>query len=56
MAENIQEGLAIVENGEIVYWNRRMPEILGCPPDTLPRFDDLDFFEPDSKQRLTRPS
>ena len=29
-----------------------MPEILGCPPGTLPRFDDLDFFEPDSKQRL----
>ena len=52
MAENIQEGLAIVENGEIVYWNRRMPEILGYPGDTLPRFDDLDFFEPDCKQRL----
>jgi PAS domain S-box-containing protein len=52
MAESIQEGLAIVENGEIVYWNRRMPEILGCPPDTLPRFEDLDFFEPESKKRL----
>ena len=52
MAENIQEGLAIVENGEMVYWNRRMPEILGCPPGRVPRFDDLDFFEPGSKQRL----
>ncbi|MBM4310713.1 MAG: PAS domain S-box protein [Deltaproteobacteria bacterium] len=52
MAENIHEGLAIVENGELVYWNRRMPEILGYSHDALPRFEDLDFFEPDSKQRL----
>ena len=52
MAENIQEGLAIVENGEIVYWNNRMYEILGCPQDKLPRFEDLDFFDPEDKKRM----
>ena len=34
MADNIQEGLTIIENGRLVYLNERACEIFGDCPDT----------------------
>ena len=52
MAESIQEGLSIIENGEIVYCNNRVCEILGCTREDLPRFSYVDFIDPQDRERI----
>jgi PAS domain S-box-containing protein len=52
MAESIQEGLAIVENGELVYFNNRVCDILGCSREELPQFSNFDFIDPQDRERV----
>jgi len=46
IAENTQDGLTIIENGEVIYVNGRACEIFGYPQDELCCLTDLDFSPP----------
>jgi|GEM_PF-194187 len=52
MAENIQDGLTIIEQGRVVYVNDRLCQILGRPAETLLATNVLDFAVPEERQRL----
>jgi PAS domain S-box-containing protein len=43
MAENIRDGLVIIENNRIVFSNRRMAEITGFTNEEMARVDFLEF-------------
>ena len=52
LADNIQEGLSIIENGKIVYMNERVCEIFGrCPEGDL-RQRVRDFATPEEAARI----
>jgi PAS domain S-box-containing protein len=52
MADNIQDGLTIIEHGKTVYMNDRVCEILGYSKDRLGEMTVLDFAAPEEKVRL----
>lgn len=53
LADNIQEGLSIIENGKLVYINDRVCEIFGrCPEGDL-RQRVRDFATPEEAARIT---
>ncbi|MBN2093284.1 PAS domain S-box protein, partial [candidate division KSB1 bacterium] len=52
MAENIQDGLAIIENKRVVYLNNRACEIFGYPRSELMQLTTIDIAAPEEKERL----
>ncbi|WP_321504333.1 PAS domain S-box protein [uncultured Methanoregula sp.] len=54
MAENIQDGLIIVENGNFIYANRRVSEISGYSNEDLIRMKSMDLVAPDDLEKLER--
>jgi len=54
MADNIQDGLVIIENGRLTYLNDRACAILGYARDEAARMSPADFFAP-SQAPLTAP-
>ncbi len=52
MADNIQAGVIIIENGKPVYANKRACEILGYPRKELMRMTGIDLAIPEDKQKL----
>ncbi len=52
MADNIQDGLTIIEGRDVVYLNDRVCEIFGRPRDELKRLSGLDIAAPEEKARL----
>jgi PAS domain S-box-containing protein len=55
MAENIHDGLIIIENGNIVFVNRRIAEITGYSFEELWKMDPLSIIDPEDKQVLASP-
>jgi PAS domain S-box-containing protein len=54
MAESIQDGLTIVEQGHVVYVNDRLSEILGLSKEKLLEMTSADFAAPEERARLRR--
>ena len=54
MAENIQDGLTIVERGRVAYVNDRACEIFGCTREEFLNLRALDFAAPEEHERLSR--
>jgi len=54
MADNIREGLTIIEGGEVVYVNDRACEIFDCSRSALMRLGEFDLAAPEERQRLAR--
>jgi len=52
MAENIQDGLVIIENGRVIYVNRRLVEITGYNEQELRTINTEDLFSPGDRQRI----
>ena len=52
MAENIQDGLTIIEYGQVVYANDRACEIFGYPRHEYVNLDGLSLAEPEERERL----
>jgi PAS domain S-box-containing protein len=53
MAENIHDGLIIVENDKIVFVNRRIAEITGYAFDELWKMEPLSIIDPEDKKEVT---
>jgi len=54
MAENIQDGLIIVENGEFVYANRRISEITGYSSEELTHMKSMDLVTHEEREKMER--
>ena len=54
MADNLQDGLSIIERGKVVYVNDRLCEITGCSREELFETSGIELAAPDEKDRLTR--
>lgn len=54
LADRIAEGIAIYENGRLVYVNERALEILGVSQEALARFDLLSLAAPEERERLSQ--
>ncbi len=52
MADNIQDGLTIIEGKEVVYLNDRICEIFGRPREELKQLSGLDIAAPEEKERI----
>jgi PAS domain S-box-containing protein len=52
MAENIHDGLIIMENGKIVFVNRRIAEITGYSFEELWKMDPLSIIDPEDKHSI----
>ncbi|MBD3190496.1 MAG: PAS domain S-box protein [Candidatus Heimdallarchaeota archaeon] len=52
MAENIHDGLTIIENGKIIYLNHRACEIFGYPEEELMNLTTFDIAAPEERDRL----
>jgi PAS domain S-box-containing protein len=52
MAESIQDGLTIIEQGQVVYLNDRICEITGRSREELATMSSLDFVAPEERERL----
>jgi two-component system cell cycle sensor histidine kinase/response regulator CckA len=52
MAENIQDGLTIIEHDQVVYVNERACEIFGYPRHEYVNLDDLSLADPEEQTRL----
>jgi PAS domain S-box-containing protein len=52
MAASIQDGLTIVEQGQVVYLNDRVCEITGRSREELMTVSSLDFAAPEERERL----
>jgi PAS domain S-box-containing protein len=52
MADNIRDGLTIVEQGKVIYANDRACEIFGCPRDEYIHLTSFDFAAPEEEERL----
>lgn len=52
MAENIHDGLTIIENEEIVYINERASEIYGYPIEELKEMSILDLIIKEDKEQM----
>ncbi|MFX0114990.1 MAG: PAS domain S-box protein, partial [Candidatus Hodarchaeota archaeon] len=52
IAENISDGLAIIQEGEVTYLNDRICEIFGYPREELRKLSSLDLVAPEDKERL----
>ena len=54
MADNIQDGLIIIEKGKVIYINNRTCEILGYPKEELINLRFLDIAAHEEKKRLQK--
>jgi PAS domain S-box-containing protein len=54
MAENIQSGLTIIENGKVIYLNKRATVIFGYPEEELANLNGFDLAAPEEKERLSK--
>lgn len=54
MAQSIQDGLTIVEDGRIVYANERACEIAGCSREEYMNMQALDLVAPEERERLEK--
>jgi PAS domain S-box-containing protein len=52
MAENIQDGLIIVEGGEIVFANHRIANITGYSDEELIKMKSADLLSPEDRDRI----
>jgi PAS domain S-box-containing protein len=52
MAENIQDGLVIIENEQIVYANRRSSEITGYTMEELQQKRSVDLISPEDRHTI----
>jgi len=52
MAENIQDGLIIVENGNVVFANHRIAVITGYSDDELIKMKPADLLSPEDRRRI----
>jgi PAS domain S-box-containing protein len=52
IADNIRDGLTIIEDGRVVYFNDRACEIFGYPRDRFVKLTSLDFAAPEERERL----
>ena len=52
MADNISDGLTIIEDRRVVYVNDRACEIFGYSGDELMQMQDLDLAAPEDRERL----
>jgi PAS domain S-box-containing protein len=52
MADNIRDGLTIIEDGKVVYLNDRACEIFGYPRDQLARLTVTDLAASEERERL----
>ncbi len=52
MAENIHDGLTIIENGKVSYINDRAVEIYGYPKEELMHKSHLDLVIPEDREQL----
>ncbi len=52
MAENIQDGLIISENGRVVYANPRVEEIFGYTREELSALSPVDLAAPEERERI----
>ncbi|MBN2412723.1 PAS domain S-box protein [candidate division KSB1 bacterium] len=52
MAENIQDGLTIIENGKITFMNDRICEIMGLPREKAMQTMEMDLAVTEEKPRL----
>ena len=53
MADSVQDGLAIIENGSVVYLNDRYCEIFGYTREELLEISSIDLAAPEEKDRLS---
>lgn len=54
MAQNIHDGLSIVENGRLVFINDRACEIFGHSQEEMSRIVSLDMATPEHKERINK--
>ena len=54
MAENIHDGLTIIENEKVVYVNERACEIYGYPREELMKMTHLDTIIPEDREQMTQ--
>ena len=54
MADNISDGLAIIENGKVIYHNQQMCQIFHCQPEDLTHFDIYKFAAPEEHDRIAK--
>lgn len=52
MAASLQEGLMIIEHGQVVYVNDRLSEIYGYSVEELMSSDNLDLAIPEERERI----
>jgi PAS domain S-box-containing protein len=52
MAENIQDGLIIVENGNFVFANHRIADITGYSNEELTRMKSVDLVSPEDHEKI----
>ncbi len=52
MAENVQDGLMIIENEQLVYSNRRLTEISGYSPEELSAMNPHNLITPEDLQNM----
>lgn len=54
MAENIQDGLTIYENGKMIFVNSRMCEITGYSADELEKLTTMDYVVLEDRHRILK--
>jgi hypothetical protein len=54
LADNISDGVTIIENQKVVYTNRKICEIFDCNNEELQKKTPLDFAIPEEKTRLKK--
>jgi len=52
MAESMQDGLSIIEQGKVIYANRRLCEITGLSPEEILKKTGLDIIAPEEQERI----
>ncbi len=51
---NAQEGIAVVQDGLLCFYNPRFPETVGYPPEELRNLPFLSIVHPDDRQAVSR--
>ncbi|MBN1486521.1 MAG: PAS domain S-box protein [Anaerolineae bacterium] len=54
MAQQIQDGIIIIENGKVVYVNDRASEIFGYSKEELKDLSRIEIADPDEEERLIK--
>jgi PAS domain S-box-containing protein len=54
LAENMHDGLSIIQNGRVIFANRRVQEITGQSFEALRNMSGFEFAAPEEQERLRR--